>query len=148
MNKIKHGEDLKLQTIKIHNSDSLLQATSLQTTFGFTSLELLIALTIIGILAATAIPSYQDYVKKAFDARARSDLLMVALAEEAYFSDYEAYQNCSDSECAELPGVSKISKGVTIQISATASGFQGEASHHQGSGKVFSWISSEGGLQE
>jgi type IV pilus assembly protein PilA len=113
---------------------------------GFTLIELLVVIAIIGILSATAIPQYADYKKRAFDSRAKSDLTNVAIAQEAYFIDAEKYLSCSTTTCSNLPGISKISKGVTIGITASNTYFNGTATHDKGSGKTFQWNSEQGGL--
>ena len=120
----------------------------MKTELGFTLLELLVAIAIIGIISGIALPQYAEYRQRGFDARARSDLYMVALAEESYFIDYETYLTCSDADCAELPGVSRISNGVSISITATDQSFTGTSTHPKGSGKVFSWDSESGGLTD
>lgn len=114
---------------------------------GFTLLELLIAIVIVGILTATAIPQYSDYKKRAYDTRARRDLIQVAIAEEAYFFDSESYLSCQNSNCSILPGVSGLSDGVTLAINASAISFTGTATHPKGTGEIFNWDSELGGLQ-
>jgi len=58
---------------------------------GFTLIELMIVVAIIGILAAIAIPQFSNYRIKAFNAAAVSDLHTARLAEEALFADYQVY---------------------------------------------------------
>ena len=115
---------------------------------GFTLLEILIALTIVSILTAVALPQYNDYKKQAFDTRAMSDLRNVAISEEAYFMQSEKYLSCNGATCSILPGMSAISKGVVLSVIAQSENFTANASHPKGSGKTFKWDSSHGGLLE
>ena len=113
---------------------------------GFTLIELMVVMTIIGILTAIAVPEYQAYRARSFDMRALSDLRNVAIAEEAYFLDSEQYLSCVNGECSLLPGITQLSQGVALQIVATDTDFTGTATHSQGSGKEFQWDSLRGGL--
>lgn len=115
---------------------------------GFTLLELLITLAILGVLIAIAVPQYGDYRKRAFDIRAASDLRNVANAEEAYFFDEEQYLSCQNQTCNNLPGISALSLGTALQITANQSSFTGSARHPKGSGKTFIWDSEKGGMQD
>ena len=114
---------------------------------GFTLIELLVVIAIIGILAAIAIPQFAEYRARGFDSRAKSDLRNVATAEEAYFADNEVYKSCANGVCAtDLPGISALSDGVTLQITATSTGFTGSSTHPKGTGVTCDWDSSSGGL--
>jgi type IV pilus assembly protein PilE len=64
---------------------------------GFSLMELLITVTIIGILAAIAIPSYNQYIKRANRADAKSALLMNAQYMERNFTESNLY-NKTDSD--------------------------------------------------
>jgi type IV pilus assembly protein PilA len=115
---------------------------------GFTLLELLVTLSIVGILSAIAIPEYRAYQQRAYDIRALGDLRTVALAEEAYFMGSERYLSCENESCADLPGVSRLSKGVLLSVAADEELFTGTSYHGKGSGKRYRWDSSNGGLQD
>jgi len=45
---------------------------------GFTLLELMIVVAVVGILAAIALPAYQDYVRRAHRADAQTELMRLA----------------------------------------------------------------------
>lgn len=113
---------------------------------GFTLIELLVVMGIVSALIAVALPRYSAYRANAFDARAEMDLRSVAMAEEAYFLDTETYLSCSGITCSQLPGIQKLSSGVTLTVTATTTAFKATASHPRGSGKVFTWDSAQGGI--
>jgi len=58
---------------------------------GFTLIELMIVIAIIGILAAIAIPQFSAYRMRAYNSSAQSDLRNCATAQEAYFVDADIY---------------------------------------------------------
>jgi type II secretion system protein G len=58
---------------------------------GFTLIELMIVIAIIGILAAIAIPQFASYRKKAYNSAALSDLKTAKTSLEAYYADTQEY---------------------------------------------------------
>lgn len=58
---------------------------------GFTLVELMVVVTLIAILAAIAVPAYQDFVRKARRADAKRDLTAVQLAQERWRANNVAY---------------------------------------------------------
>ncbi len=58
---------------------------------GFTLIELLIVVAIIAILAAIAIPQFSAYRIRGYNSAAVADLRNARTAEEAFFSDWQAY---------------------------------------------------------
>ncbi len=64
---------------------------SRKTTIGFSLIELLVALVIIGILASIALPSYQASVRKTYRQSAKSVMLGVILRQDQYMGNNKSY---------------------------------------------------------
>ena len=64
---------------------------------GFTLIELMIAVAIVGILAAVALPSYQRSIMKGRRVDAKAATLDLAAREERYFSVNNTYTNSAVS---------------------------------------------------
>lgn len=58
---------------------------------GFTLIELMIVVAIIGILAAIAIPNFLNYQCKAKQSEAKANLGTIRSMQEAYFAEYDEY---------------------------------------------------------
>lgn len=61
---------------------------------GFTLVELMIVVAIIGLLSAVAIPNFKKYQARAKISEAKLQLASIYTAEAAFFSDYNMYANC------------------------------------------------------
>lgn len=84
---------------------------------GFTLIEMLIVVVVIGILAAIAIPKFAGSKEKAILATMKADLRNLLTAEEAYFQDAQAYTNTLP---ATLFDVSAGVTGPTIAVAVNS----------------------------
>lgn len=80
---------------KINNSSPITHHPSPK--FGFTLIEMLVVMTILGLLATVGLANYQGAQAKARDARRKSDLGQIKTAAETYFSDHRNYPGNSVS---------------------------------------------------
>lgn len=69
---------------------------------GFTLLELIIVVIIIGVLAGIAIPQYLNAVERAKVAKAKANLMMVSQAEKMYQANESTYTVVNDAASAAL----------------------------------------------
>ena len=80
---------------------------------GFTLIELMIAVAIAGILAAVALPAYNDYVRRGKLAEAHSQLADLRVKMEQWFQDNRSYLN--GAACgAVMPGTAQGIKFFTF----------------------------------
>ena len=90
---------------------------------GFTLIELVVVVVIIGLLATIAIPKFTNTKEKAHIAAMKSDLRNLATAEEAFFYDSAKYT----VNFAQMSGYTPT-QGVTITINeATPKGWSATA---------------------
>jgi type IV pilus assembly protein PilA len=64
---------------------------------GFTLIELMIVVAIIGILAAIAIPNFLRFQLKAKSSEGKTNLAAIRTAEESYFAEYGVYVSADPS---------------------------------------------------
>lgn len=72
---------------------------------GFTLMELMIVVAIVGILASVAYPSYMDYLRRSHLVEARAKLSEMRVKLEQYYQDRRTYLGaCANGTVAPLPG--------------------------------------------
>ena len=74
---------------------------------GFSLIELMIAVVIVGILAAIAIPMYSDYVTRSRRADGQATLMQVAQELERCYTQFSKY---NDSDCTVVSSGGEVSE--------------------------------------
>jgi prepilin-type N-terminal cleavage/methylation domain-containing protein len=87
---------------------------------GFTLLELLVVVLILGVLAAIAVTTFGSTKRRAYLAAMQSDLRGVATAAETQFTGDDTYATTPTPQGSE---------GVTLTFSGTDTGWQATATH-------------------
>lgn len=109
---------------------------------GFTLLELLVVIAVMGVLAAIVTQQFVIYRSRAIDAQMRSALKSAAMAMESYFADFQSYPT-------SVVGISTVgfrqTSGVTMTINVTSpSSFNLTASKPSGTQASYTFDSSTG----
>ena len=93
---------------------------------GFTLLELLVAVGVLMILVALAIPQFNAYRRRGYVAAVKSDLQNASVVQEAYFTETETY---TDSLPILKSRGFRQSKGVSISVAVVDQTFTFIATH-------------------
>ncbi|MGE4519884.1 MAG: type IV pilin protein [Desulfobacteraceae bacterium] len=97
---------------------------------GFTLIELMIVVAIIGILAAIAIPNFMNYQCKAKQSEAKSMLGNIRTLQEVYFAEESTYTENNTLLGFNMTETAKTYK--TVDISSNGTNFGAEVSGKPG----------------
>ncbi len=103
---------------------------------GFTLIEVMITVAIVGILAAVAIPSYSAYIRRGQLAEATSGLATVRAEMERHFQDNRSYATVGSFTTPCAAAVAKRTFGNFIVSCAAAPSATAFSLQAQGSGPV------------
>ncbi len=87
---------------------------------GFTLIELMVTVAIVGILAAVALPAYSNYIKQANRSDAKSVLLETAQFLERNYTENNKYHQDSAGSAIALPVTVSPSSGTTLYNISTS----------------------------
>ncbi|MBI4420884.1 MAG: prepilin-type N-terminal cleavage/methylation domain-containing protein [Gemmatimonadetes bacterium] len=107
---------------------------------GFTLIELMLAVVIVGLLATVALPQLSNARERTYTSVLKSDLRNFVAAEESYFYDFSVY---TSDPASVVPRGFEGSDDVSLVVhEATASGWSATASHTRTTVQCFIFLGS------
>ena len=82
---------------------------------GFTLIELMIVVAIIGLLAMIGYPSYEEYVRRANRTEAKNLMMRIAAEQEKFFSTFNRYSGSIDGARTGDPATSGLNMANSTQ---------------------------------
>lgn len=113
---------------------------------GFTLVEIMIAVIIIGILTAVALPSYSSYVMRARLAEAHSALASTQPKIEQFWANHRTYEDFDDEELDPQLMPAETANFVYTLENASATGYQLVATG-QGAAASFKYTLNQAGAR-
>ena len=117
---------------------SLLRSRPMRDHRGFTLIEVLLVIVLLGVLSGIAIAQYESFRARGLDARVASVVRHVATGEEAYFASRQRYTTDVDALDVSIDDV-----GITITAGNSGdlgSSFRVSGSH-PGAKQTWTWLS-------
>jgi type IV pilus assembly protein PilA len=110
----------------------MLQKLAYKNEKGFTLIELMIVIAIIGILAAIAIPNFISYRKRSYNTAANADIKNLYTSAQAYFTDNPAGATTSLDDYKSYGFRQTADVDVSIQGSGSQGAFSAQTFHSSG----------------
>ena len=110
---------------------------------GFTLVELMIVVAIIGVLATIALPAFERFACRAKQQEAKVALKAIFLAEESYRAEHDVYRAADESELQDLGFTSRGAARYRYAVASDGQNVFTATASGQGVMDLDVWLTSE-----
>ncbi|MDD3065786.1 MAG: prepilin-type N-terminal cleavage/methylation domain-containing protein [Endomicrobiaceae bacterium] len=107
----------------------------MKSTKGFTLVELVIVIVIVGILSVVAVPVYKGYTKKAMATEGKALLGAVNTSQKVYFAEWDMFVTGAQSAALDVDA-STNKYFTSIGLTGTGTGFTATTTGANGAGGI------------